>query len=70
MTTDINSRIALWRQKAVEGTLTKEDMIEAIKLLSGGRQSAAIASSTSRSKKALAPAPENADDLLDQIGDD
>jgi len=72
MTPETNSRIAHWRQKAQEGTLTEEDMIEAIKVLSAGRSFAATASTKSRASKAQAAAPKpNADDLVaDLFGDD
>ncbi len=63
MTSEINAKVALWRQEQPEGTLTLEEMKEAIMLLRGGRVSAAIASATSRAKKAPMQV-QSADDLL------
>ena len=68
MTPELAAREAEWKQKAANGTLTIEDMIEAIKFLSGNRVSAGIASSTSRARKtAAAKPPERADDLIDDL---
>lgn len=50
MSPEMNSRIAFWRQKEAEGTLTIDDMRLAIKELSGDRVSSAIASNTSRTR--------------------
>jgi hypothetical protein len=68
MTLDLNSRIAIWRQKAVEGTLTREEMKEAIAALRGPRANAAMASEGARRKTARAVIP-SADDLLKELGD-
>ena len=68
MTPDLNSRIAIWRQKAIQGTLTEEETKEAIIALRAGRVSAHMASDNSRRKKAIAEVP-NADDLLGELGE-
>ncbi|MDE2097542.1 MAG: hypothetical protein KGL39_09875 [Patescibacteria group bacterium] len=68
VTPETQAKIAIWRQKAVEGTLTVEEMKEAIHLLRAGRIGAHIASDTSRRKKAKADIP-SADDLLAELGD-
>jgi len=68
MTPEINQKVAEWRQKQADGTLTPEEMKEAIQLLRGGRMSAAIASATSKSKKAPMVVP-SADDLLSELGE-
>ena len=51
---ELNSKIATWRQKAADGTLSLEEMKEAIQALRGGRVSAAVASEKSKAKKAPA----------------
>lgn len=66
MNPELQSKIILWRQKAVEGTLTIEEMKEAITVLRAGRVGAAIASDASRRKKAKAVIP-SADDLLGEL---
>ena len=65
---DLQAKIALWRQKAIEGTLSEEEMAQAVVALRGGRVGAQIASTTSKAKKAGAIIP-NADDLLGELGD-
>ena len=63
---ELNSKIAVWREKQAAGTLTLEEMKEAIQALRGGRVSAAIASSVSKAKKAPVVIPAS-DDLLDEL---
>jgi hypothetical protein len=67
MTPEMNSQISLWRQKALEGTLTQEDLREAIVALRGDRRGASIASENSRRGKAKAVVP-SAEDLLAELG--
>jgi hypothetical protein len=66
---ELNAKISLWRQQAIDGTLSQSDLREAIAALRGDRKSAAVASEKSKTKKAAAakPAP-SADDLLDELG--
>ena len=61
------ARIILLRQKATEGTLTLDEMREAVQLLRDGRVGAAIASARSKSK-AAAKVIKTADELLDELG--
>lgn len=67
MTPELNAKIALWRSKAAAGTLTEEEMIEAMKVMRAGRVGAAIASDASRRKRAVAEVPD-ADDMLKELG--
>jgi len=67
MNPEILAKIAIWRQKAVEGTLSKEEMVEAIKLIREDRVSAVRASESGRKAKAQAVIPA-ADDLLAELG--
>jgi len=62
------SKIALWRQKAQEGTLSEEEMLEAVRIIRAGRMSAAVATekATSRKKAAAVAAP-SGDDLLGEM---
>ena len=62
---DIQTQVQLWRQKAREGTLTQDEMREAIQALRQGRINAAATSAKSRSKKSV-PAV-NSDDLLNEL---
>jgi hypothetical protein len=59
-------RIAALRQKAIDGTLSREDAIEGVKLLRQDRMSAAERSDTSRRKAAKAAIP-SADDMLGEL---
>lgn len=67
MTPEVNSKIAIWRAKAAAGTLTLDEMREAIVVLRGSRVGAAHASATARQKKAKAEIP-SAEDMLSEIG--
>jgi hypothetical protein len=49
-----------WRTKAEEGTLTQEELKEAIKLLRAGRVSACFAAKEVRAKIAREPLPDGA----------
>jgi hypothetical protein len=65
MTPELNAKIAIWRQKALDGTLALDEMKEAISALRQGRVSAGIASATSRAKKAKVEVPSAADLLTE-----
>jgi hypothetical protein len=64
---ELQSKIALWRQKAVQGTLSPDEMKEAILALRQDRIGAAVASAASKRTKAKAEIPD-ADDLLAEMG--
>lgn len=62
---ELSAKIASWRLKAAEGTLTEDEMREAILHLRQGRVSAAVAARTSKTKtRVAAPA---AADLLNEL---
>ncbi len=67
MSPELQSKIALWRQKAVAGTLSPDEMKEAILALRQDRIGASIASAASKRTKAKAEIPD-ADDLLAERG--
>ncbi len=67
MTPETQAKIAQWRAKALDGTLTIEEMREAIIALRGDRLGAAHASAASKRKKAIVDIP-SADDLLNELG--
>lgn len=64
---ELVAKIAVWRQKAIDGTLTLEETREAIEALRQGRNSAYHASEISRRTKAKVEIP-SADDLLSELG--
>ena len=66
MTPDLQSQVALWRAKIADGSITKEEMKEAVIHLRQGRLAAAQASTTAKRAKAKAEIP-NADDLLSEL---
>jgi hypothetical protein len=68
MSPELQSKIAIWRQKAINGNLTADEMKEAITALRQDRVGASIASTTSRASKAKAPAP-NVGDMLSELED-
>jgi hypothetical protein len=51
---EIQVQIAIWRAKALEGTLTVEELKQSTAILREGRVSAATASTSARRKKAKA----------------
>jgi len=54
-----------WKEKAINGTLSTDELIEAIKVLRANRLSAGIAQSRARATKATATKViPNADDLF------
>ena len=68
MNPELQAKVALWRQMALQGTLTPEVQVEAIAAIRAGRKGAAIASETSRGKKAAAAKPTpSGDDLLSEM---
>lgn len=66
MTPELNYKIAQWRQKQADGTLTLDDMREAIREMRAGRASAAVASASSKTRKTPVVAP-SSDDLLREL---
>ena len=68
MTPELQMKVAVWRQKALEGTLTETEMIEAIKYIREGRVSNAFTAETTKRKKAVKEIP-SAADLLSELGD-
>lgn len=54
---------AEWRQKALDGSITEDEMREWIKLVRAGRVSAAQTSARSRERKA----PISLDSMMDEI---
>ena len=66
---ETQAKLAVWRQKVLEGTLTLEEMTEAVLIMRGDRKNAATsaASSSSRRAKVKAEIP-SADDMLDELG--
>jgi len=57
------SKIAEWRQKAQEGTMSAEDYREAIAALRAGRLAAATSSKKSAKKEV-----QSGDDMLKELG--
>ena len=64
MTPEVQAKIAVWRAEAAAGTLTIEQMKEAIEFVRAGRRTAA---SSPGSKKPKATAP-SADEMLGELG--
>lgn len=71
MTPELQAQVAIWRSKAINGTLTPEDELEAIRVLREGRVSAAVSSENSKKRAAAkaAPAPDGNDLLNELLGD-
>ena len=63
---ETQAKIALFRAKMAEGTMTIEEMKEAVELLREGRLAASLASASSTRKRAAREIPK-ADDLLGEL---
>lgn len=61
------SKIAIWRQKSIDGTLTIDDCRDYVALMRQGRTSAIKASEASRKSRAKKEV-KSADDLLKTLG--
>jgi len=66
---ELQAKIQLWRKKAREGTLTQEEMREAIAALRQDRIGAAGTSAASRERKATTRAKKNisSEELLNEL---
>lgn len=67
----ITGSIQIWRQKSLDGTITLEEMRQAIAAIRRERTGAGVKSAASREKKATTKAkaaPINSDDLLSELG--
>lgn len=64
---EMQAKVATWRQKAIAGTLSVEDMREAIVLLRSNRRSAAVSATEARRTKAR-KVVQSADDMLKDLG--
>jgi len=67
---ELQSKIAGWRLRATEGTLTLDEMKEAIIYLRAGRRNAAAAASTTKRASAAGAKKTviaNSDDLLSEL---
>jgi hypothetical protein len=62
---ELNSKIALWRSKQIEGTLTQEELKEFVTLLRQERRSAAEQSSKKRTRAKAEV--KSADELLKEL---
>lgn len=68
MAPELLQKLAIWRAKAADGTLTLDEMREAVALMRGDRKSgASAASSGTRRAKAKAEIL-SADDMLSELG--
>jgi len=63
---ELQIKLTEWRRKAADGTITLDEMKEAVLLVRQGRVAAAQASATAKRKVARAVIP-SADELLDEI---
>lgn len=64
ITPEIQAKIALWRMRIAEGTITQDEMKEAVLFLRAGR--VASASAVAKRKKALVELP-TAGDMLSEL---
>jgi len=63
---ELQSKLTLWRQKSSDGSITLEEMREAIIALREGRTAAVTASRAGKSSSRKSP-PRSSDDLLSEL---
>ena len=63
---ELQAKIALWRMKAAEGTMSLDDWKSAVADLREGRMAASLSSASSTRKQAIKEIPKAAD-LLDEL---
>ena len=63
----ITSQIQIWRQKSLDGTITQEEMKEAIAAIRKERVAASAKSETSRTKRVESKKVIDSDDLLSEL---
>lgn len=63
---ELQSKLAIWRQKAIDGTITQDELKEAVIAMRGERVSAHSASDTARRKRTIMAVP-SAEDLLAEL---
>jgi hypothetical protein len=65
---ELLNQISVWRQKSADGTITLEEMREAVKLLRGNRLGAQNAAAASKAKSKSSSGPsKSAGDLLSEL---
>ena len=65
---ELQSQIQTWRQKAAAGTLSIEEMRDAVAAMRGSRLSAAEAAAKSPSRSRAKSPTRSADDMLKDLG--
>ncbi len=66
---EVASKLAIWRERGKNNTLTRDEMREAVKLLRGDRVGAAAASTQAKKARAKAEIPSGDDLLKELMGD-
>ena len=66
ITLELQAKIATWRLRVADGTITQDEMKEAIIHLRAGRLAAAQSAAASKRKASIAAIPAAAD-LLDEL---
>jgi len=66
ITPELQSKIAIWRSKSADGTISLAEMREAIIALRAGRKAAIEAASASRKSSPKRPS-KSADDMLGEL---
>jgi hypothetical protein len=64
---ELQSKMLIWRQKSKEGTITIDEMKEAIIALRESRKTAAETSSSPRAKSKSPPSDKKVEDMLSEL---
>lgn len=67
MTPELQAKMAEWRAASIAGTITTEQLREAVATMRAARGAAPQATSGTRARKSAAAAKPNGDDLLKEL---
>lgn len=67
LTPDLREKLDTYRRKVVEGTVTRDELAEAVRIMRENRVGAATASRNAKTRKEAYTTPINSDALLDDF---
>lgn len=67
LTPDLREKLEIYRRKVIEGTVTRDELAEAVRIMRQGRVGASAQSRNARTKKEAYSAPIDSDSLLDDF---
>ena len=65
---ELINKVAEWRRKVADNTITLEEMQQAVAIMRGGRMAATQAAAASKAKGRSKAPPRDAADMLSELG--